>query len=169
MSTRGDKKTGSDFRLSEEIGVLKRREIEARFIGPFVKKIEQELGKASIRKLLLETVIEIAKLQGTDLATKAGGQTLDHFALLKEPWTRNGSLEIEVLKYSETEYSFNVTRCKYAEMYRELGMEELGTLLSCARDFNMVNGFNENIKLSRTQTIMEGSSHCDFRYKMREL
>ena len=76
---------------------MKRREIEARLTGPFVKKIEQELGKASTRKLLLETVIEIAKRQRIDLATKAGGQTLDHFASLKEPWTRNGALEIDVL------------------------------------------------------------------------
>ena len=80
---------------------------------------------------------------------------------------RGGALEIDVLDKSETEYSFNVTRCRYAEMYKKLGLEDLGSLLSCARDFNMATGFNKRIKLRRTQTIMDGASHCDFRYTIK--
>ena len=113
-----------------------------------------------------ETIIEIAKQQGAELASRSGNPTLDQFASLKEPWMRGGALEIDVLSRSKTEYSFNVTRCRYAEMYQSLGMDDLGSLLSCARDFNMVTGFNSRIKLSRTQTIMEGASHCDFRYTL---
>jgi hypothetical protein len=43
-------------------------------------------------------------------------------------------------------------------------MEDLGFALSCARDFAMVEGFNPEIKLERTQTLMEGADHCDFRF-----
>jgi hypothetical protein len=32
----------------------------------------------------------------------------------------------------------------------------------------MVEGFNPKIKLERTQTIMEGSDHCDFRYTLEK-
>ena len=28
----------------------------------------------------------------------------------------------------------------------------------------MVRGFNPDLKLTRTQTIMQGASHCDFRF-----
>jgi hypothetical protein len=32
----------------------------------------------------------------------------------------------------------------------------------------MVEGFNPKIKLERTQTIMEGADHCDFRYTLEK-
>jgi hypothetical protein len=28
----------------------------------------------------------------------------------------------------------------------------------------MIDGFNPDLKLTRTQTVMEGASHCDFRF-----
>jgi hypothetical protein len=49
-------------------------------------------------------------------------------------------------------------------MYRELGIPELGALLSCSRDFALVEGFNPQVKRPGTQTNMEGASHCDFRF-----
>ena len=57
------------------------------------------------------------------------------------------------------------TRCRYAEFYKELGEPELGFLLVCGADFTTAEGFGPDIKLTRTQTIMQGASHCDFRYK----
>jgi L-2-amino-thiazoline-4-carboxylic acid hydrolase len=65
---------------------------------------------------------------------------------------------------SETELQVNVTRCQYAEFFKELGLPELGYLLSCNRDFAMVQSLDAKITLQRTQTIMEGASHCDFRF-----
>jgi hypothetical protein len=49
-------------------------------------------------------------------------------------------------------------------MYASLGLQELGGLLSCNRDYALIEGFNPSIKLTRTQTIMEGAPHCDFRF-----
>jgi hypothetical protein len=43
----------------------------------------------------------------------------------------------------------------------------VGALLSCNRDFSLVEGFNPAVKLTRTQTVMEGASHCDFRFELR--
>ena len=61
--------------------------------------------------------------------------------------------------------AFDVTRCRYAEMYRALGIPELGAVLSCNRDAALIEGFNPEVHFSRTQTIMGGASHCDFRYR----
>ena len=66
----------------------------------------------------------------------------------------------------EIVFAFNVTRCRYAEMYRDLGIPQLGPILSCARDFAMIEGFNPGIRLTRTQTIMEGAALGDFRYRI---
>jgi hypothetical protein len=40
-------------------------------------------------------------------------------------------------------------------------------ILSCNRDYALIEGFNADIALTRTQTIMQGASHCDFRYRQR--
>jgi len=52
-------------------------------------------------------------------------------------------------------------------MYRRLGLTDLGPILSCSRDSAMIEGFNPSIALTRTQTLMEGATHCDFRYRRR--
>ena len=50
-------------------------------------------------------------------------------------------------------------------MYRALGIPELGAVLSCNRDAALIEGFHPEVQFSRTQTIMGGASHCDFRYR----
>jgi hypothetical protein len=77
------------------------------------------------------------------------------------------ALQIDVLEQNEGAFSFNVTRCRYAEMYRALGVPELGALLSCNRDGALIQGFNPQVEFSRSQTIMEGAAHCDFRYVLK--
>ena len=60
-----------------------------------------------------------------------------------------------------------MTRCKYAEMYNDLGFGDLGAIFSCTRDFEFVAGFNPELNLKRSQTIMQGATHCDFRYSAK--
>lgn len=72
-------------------------------------------------------------------------------------------------RQSDTALSFNVTRCGYAEFFRSLGLAELGFLFCCNRDFAMVEGFNPGLSLSRTQTLMQGADHCNFRYERKKV
>jgi hypothetical protein len=71
-----------------------------------------------------------------------------------------------VLRDDGAAFEFNVTRCRFAEMYRSLGLADLGPILSCSRDGRMIDGFNPAIGFTRTQTLMEGATHCDFRYRL---
>jgi len=149
-----------------EIGVLKRREIEARIVAPLVEAFAAEFGRDRVIEVAKRVFVNIARQQGKALADQMGGNSLAHFLQSKENWVRGGALEMEVVQLTDTAYDFNVTRCRYAEMYRALGIPELGTVLSCGRDYALGEGFNQNLKLTRTQTIMEGAPFCDFRYRM---
>jgi hypothetical protein len=82
-----------------------------------------------------------------------------------EKYAAEGALTYEVQEQSEDTFEFDVTECRYAQFYKELGAPELGFLLVCSADFQVTEGFGPDIKLQRTQTIMEGASHCDFRYR----
>jgi hypothetical protein len=148
------------------IGVLTRRTIEARILAPVVQAMGEAFGRERVLEVLGRTIIEIARTQGAGLAEACGGNSLQHFAGTLDRWTADDALRTEVLEQSPEAFSFNVTRCRYAEMYRELGIPELGALLSCNRDAALIEGFNPEVELTRTQTLMAGASHCDFRYRL---
>ena len=114
-----------------------------------------------------DVIIEVAREQGRELARQMGGDGLDRFAAALENWKKGDAYQMDTLESTPERLSFNVTRCRYAEMYRSLGIAEVGALLSCNRDFSLVEGFNPDIALTRTQTIMQGAPHCDFRFVAR--
>lgn len=149
-----------------DVGVLKRREIEARIVAPLIDRLGEEFGRDRVVELAREVVVSVARSQGGELAAALGGNGLASFADSMDNWTRGGALEIEVVEQSDEVFAFNVTRCRYAEMYRSLGIPELGALFSCDRDGTMVQGFNPAIGFERSQTIMGGAGHCDFRYTL---
>jgi len=146
------------------IGVLTRREIEARIIGPLLENLGEEFGREQVLEVVRKTIVQIAREQGEQLARSMGGCSLAHFAMSMQAWTKGNAIEMDILEQTDEKFSYNVTRCRYAEMYRALGIPELGSLLSCSRDFALIEGFNPEVKLDRTQTIMEGASYCDFRF-----
>ena len=147
-----------------EIGVLKRREIEARILMPVLSALGDEFGRERVFEVARKVIVEVAREQGKALAERMGGDSLGHLAAALEDWKKGDAYRMEVLEQTEEKLSFDVTRCRYAEMYRALGIPEVGALLSCNRDFSLVEGFNPDVKLTRTQTVMEGASHCDFRF-----
>ena len=147
-----------------EIGVLKRREIEARILGPFVDALAQEFDRERVVAILSATIINIARQQGAERAAAVGDDSLAAFSQSAGDWRKGNALEIEILEQSAERYDFNVTRCRYAEMYQALGLADLGAVLSCNRDYSLVEGFNPAIELVREQTIMKGAPCCTFRY-----
>ena len=149
------------------LGILARREIEAGVLAPFVRALCERFGEEAILPILARVIEGLAREHGARLAQEAGGGSLRAFGEIWEPWTRGGALELEWIEKSDRAVAFNVRRCRYAEMYRRLGIPELGRYLSCNRDAALVEGFNPDIELTRTQTIMEGAPFCDFRYHLR--
>jgi hypothetical protein len=154
-------------RLNEKIGVLTRREVEARILAPLLDALGEHFGREAVVEVLRSTIIDLARQQGAGLARTMGGATLVEFAESLRFWQQGGAMQIDVLEQDGEQFHFNVTRCRYAEMYRALGIPELGATLSCNRDGALIEGFNSEIELRRTQTLMEGATHCDFRYAMR--
>ena len=150
--------------LNARIGVLTRREVEARILKPVIEALAAEFGREKVLAILSETIVRLAQTQGEELSRQAGGDGAAQFNDSLKHWTRDSALEIELLEQNDRRLSFNVTRCRYAELYRDLGIPELGALLSCNRDFALIDGFNPRASLSRTQTIMQGAPFCDFRY-----
>jgi imidazole glycerol phosphate synthase subunit HisF len=149
----------------QALAMLERRRIEAAILKHVYDTLKASHGKDVARITLARAVRASAMAQAREMADKVSGHTsMQTFIDRQELWTRGGALEREVLEQNEGRYRFNVTRCKYAEMYRDMGLGEIGHLLSCQRDGTFCEGYDRRLKLKRTQTIMQGASHCDFDY-----
>jgi predicted hydrocarbon binding protein len=164
----GEKIQLPDDDLNAQIGVLTRREVEARILAPIIDALSHKFEQDKVLDVVRETIAEIATDQGAELADHMGGNSLQHFADSLQYWTQDNALEIEVIEQTEKALLFNVTRCRYADLYKKLGVSGHGTIFSCGRDFALIKGFNKKITLKRTQTIMEGAGYCDFRYTAKK-
>lgn len=147
--------------------MIERRRIEANILKHVYETLKASHGKEIAQKAIGDAVRAASIQQGAEFAARAGGKTdMQSFADLQPLWTMEDALRIDVLKQDATTMDFNVTRCRYAEMYREMGLGEIGHLLSCQRDGTFCEGYDKRLKLTRSQTIMQGASHCDFRYRL---
>ena len=151
-----------------DLPMLEQRRIEANILKPVFEEMAERLGDALAQEILGAAVIRDSISQGQAYADGLDDRGLLAFRDTMAQWKASGALETEMLKETADEVHFNVTRCKYSEMYREMGLGHIGHLLSCNRDGTFCTGFNPAIKLDRTQTIMSGASHCDFRYRIED-
>ncbi|MCH2188156.1 L-2-amino-thiazoline-4-carboxylic acid hydrolase [Myxococcota bacterium] len=155
-------------RLTQKIGALNRREVEARILAPVIDAMAEAFGRDEVMEIVSKTIREIARNQGAEMSAFMNDQSASSFVKSLEAWTRDGALDLEMLQEKEGAVDFNVNRCRYAEMYEDLGIPELGKILSCGRDSALIEGFSPNAKLSRQNTILSGATHCDFRYRFPE-
>ncbi len=153
--------------MEGELGILARRRIEAGIIAPIYEAMREEIGEERAQAILDKAVSRAAIEAGKAFAAKTpGGTNLRTFQELQDLWTQDDALTIEVTKATDDEFHYNVKRCRYAETYREMGLGHIGHLLSCNRDGVFCTGYDPRITLERTQTVMQGASHCDFRYRL---
>jgi L-2-amino-thiazoline-4-carboxylic acid hydrolase-like protein len=145
---------------------LERRKIESGVMIPLVQAFQKAIGKERANEIARGVIVELARQDG-ERWSRQFGKDLAAMDRVSGVWSGGGSLEIQPLAKSADKLEFNVTRCKYAEFYKDLGLPELGALFHCSRDFAMVEGFSPELALERTQTIMQGASHCDFRFKRK--
>ena len=147
------------------IPVIEQARIQAQVLVPLVKALQAELGEeranAIVRKALGETYRKLGEQWWEAQGARNLGETI---ASAFRMYAAGGALDYDVLKQSPDAFEMNVTGCRYAQFYKELGAPELGFLFVCSADFAVAEGFGADIKLTRTQTIMQGASHCDFRY-----
>ena len=151
----------------KHLPLLEQRKIEAKVLAPLIRAFEDEFGREKTHTLVGKTIETLARGEGKGIAQELEGTPIEKVASLLPRFNEGDALELDVLKQDASCYEFNVTRCRFAEFYKELGMPELGRLLSCNRDFALSEGISSELKLERSQTIMEGASHCDFRFRVK--
>jgi hypothetical protein len=155
-----------DIPYNMSIPHIEQAKIQARVLIPVVKAIQAELGDDRAKEVVRTALDEVARQNGQAVNSMLKGTPIEKIAT-SLPIAAANALDVEELSRTQEAFEFNVTGCRYAEFYKQLGEPELGFLFSCGGDWAMAEGLSPDLELTRTQTIMQGAPHCDFRYRLR--
>jgi L-2-amino-thiazoline-4-carboxylic acid hydrolase len=151
------------------IPVIEQVKIQAQVLVPLVKAIQAELGEERANALVRKALGDVYRRLGEEWwRARHSGDVGENMASAFASFAKGDAVAYSVRAQSQDAYEIDVTGCRYAQFYKELGEPELGFLLVCSVDFPFAQGFGPDMKLTRTQTLMQGASHCDFRYRRQK-
>ena len=104
---------------------LERRRIEAGVLVPMLQAFQKAMGREQANAVAREVIAELARQDGERWASQHGND-LTALRKVQEVWSAGGSLEIQTVAQAGDTLEFNVTRCRYAELFQDLGLPELG-------------------------------------------
>lgn len=141
---------------------------QAMVLVPIVRELEKRLGKDEAQRLVHDAIGDTFHDFGRQMneLTKEGreGDFGEQAVATAELFSEGDALEIEIHEKTEKNLKFDVTKCKYAELYKSLNAPELGFLFACNQDYPFQNGMGDELVMNRPQTIMEGYSRCKFNW-----
>ncbi len=149
-----------------DIPLIEQVRIQAQMLVPIVKTLRAELGAETANALILKALGGIWREFGENWAKEVNASS--NREKLETAWVTfagGEALEYDAASADDGTHEVNVTGCRYAQLFEELGEPDLGFLLICSQDYPLFEGFTPDLELTRTQTIMQGATHCDFRFR----
>jgi hypothetical protein len=154
----------------DKVSLLEGVKIQAAVLVPLVRALRKELGTERANQIVAEALRGWSR----EIYRKIGGQIqggpAEQFDAVTNGWMPiiGSDVDFDTLLQTPEHWDFNITGCRYADFFRQLGEPELGALLLCEQDNHVTEVLgNPEVKLERTQTIMKGAKYCDFRWSMK--
>ena len=138
---------------------------QAQVLVPLARQMIAELGQEKARTIINKALGDHFRKWGAEYYRSRNEKTFgDKIHAAMDMFADGDALDWTIHEKREDGMRFDVTGCRYAEFYKEIGAQDLGFLLVCSQDVPITEGFGEGAKLERTQTIMQGASHCNFHW-----
>lgn len=155
--------------VNPEISLLDQAKIQAQVLVPVLKALREELGCERADAIVSNALRDWSREMFLRIGAGIPGTPREKWeAMNAASAPRIGSdIDLEMLRQVPETLTFNVTGCRYADFFGQLGEPELGAVLLCEADYHMAEVGSPTVSLARTQTIMKGAAYCDFRYRMR--
>jgi len=142
--------------------ILEATKIQARAVIPIVKALEKELGKERAH-----AIVGAAIADNYVAWRDKRGFVADSHPSTEDDGGPSFPVEKEVVEHSDDTYGHNITGCAFADYFRSIGEPEIGALMTCGVDFAAEAHMRPGWEFARTQTRMQGASHCDFRWRRK--
>jgi len=150
--------------------LLERVKIQARVLVPVLRAFREAIGAERANQIAWHALAEWRKQVTREMHAGFEGTPRERW----EAGVRAGmpeigdAVDIEMLGATAEKVEFDITGCRFAELFRALGEPELGFALLCSRDDTAAEEIGgDQVRFERTSTIMQGGSRCDFRYALK--
>ncbi|MEM6709624.1 MAG: L-2-amino-thiazoline-4-carboxylic acid hydrolase [Pseudomonadota bacterium] len=143
-----------------ELTQFELRKLQMEYAVPLIRDLQRLLGEAVVNEALARRLEPdpVRAAPGSKADFSIMGDGVAHFAAGK-------ALTYDVIASDGERFDMNVNACAYARMMTELDAQDIGHLLLCDNDYAAAERIG--MSLERSQTIMQGFDHCDFRYRRR--
>ena len=151
--------------------LLEQVKVQAQVLVPLLRAFRAELGTERANRIAWKALSAWRSQVVREMHEPFSGSPVERWtAGVMNSMPRIGdAVDVEMLKQESEAIEFNITGCRFAQFFRELGEPELGFALLCSMDNTAAEevGAGE-VQFTRTGTIMQGSDHCDFRYALKK-
>ena len=156
-----------DFLVASDITMLDKVKIQAQVLMPVMRALRAELGRDKADALVKGALRDWSKGLFAEIGKDIEGSPYRKFATMNTALADVTMQEVsfDMHRRDKQALEFDITSCRFAEFFRALGEPELGALLICHVDADIADAGGDEVNFSRTQTLMQGASCCNFRYK----
>ena len=156
-----------DYLVDPKLSLLDKTRIQAQVLVPVLRALRAELGKEKADAIVKQALRGWSKQLFADIGRDIEGRPRRKWAALQAAWAEISEphVELEIRRHDREAFDLDVTQCRFAKFFRALGEPELGALLVCEPDFDVVEAGGGEVNLTRDQTIMQGAPSCTFRFK----
>lgn len=162
--------TDEYFGGCDKVSLLEGVKIQAAVLVPLVRTLRKELGAERANQLVAEALRGWSREIYRKIGEQIQGPPAEKFDAVTNAWMPKigADVDFDTIRQTPEHWDFNITGCRYADFFRQLGEPELGALLMCEQDVHVTEVLGRpEVKLERTQTIMKGAGYCDFRWSIR--
>lgn len=154
---------------NDNISLLDEARLQADVLAPVLNALRKRIGLENSDWIVFGALRDKLQKYYRELASRTEGTPKEKWtAMSSAMFARIGSdIDIEWINTELESLTFNVKHCRYAELFREIGEPELGAVLMCELDNHIAEAAGPGVELTRTHTLMQGATHCDFCYRMK--
>jgi len=95
-----DSITSKPDTLTQQIGVLTRREVEARILAPIIDALGEKFGREEVIDVVRDAIVDLSRQQGAEMADAMGGNGCAKFESSLQFWTKDEALKLDVLGHN---------------------------------------------------------------------
>jgi predicted ArsR family transcriptional regulator len=156
-----------DYMVDPRLSLLDKTRIQAQVLVPVLQALRAELGRERADTIVRQALRDWSKQLFAAVGESVAGSPRRKWAAMQTALTEITERDVtfEMGRNDKEALEFNVTHCRFAEFFRALGEPELGALLVCATDFDIVAAGGSEVSLTRDHTLMQGAPSCTFRYR----
>jgi predicted ArsR family transcriptional regulator len=155
-----------DYMVDPRLSLLDKTRIQAQVLVPMLRALRAELGQQKADAIARQALRDWSKALFAAIGENVEGSARRKWATMHTALAgvTEREVTVEMHRHDKEALEFDVTHCRFAEFFRALGEPELGALLVCATDFDIVAAGGSEVSLRRDQTLMQGAPSCTFRY-----